>query len=153
MKTLDYYTLTGVSASSNPAEIKKAYHQFCKAYHPDIRPHTTEQQKEWFLARKQAFETLMDPVLRRKYDLDRFEWKRQEQRRAYKNQQHRRERAAYSTGRPAPRDAAKTPETSGSSLAATAWTIAGSVLVGIGVVGIAIGMMLAGEDEKPSRRR
>lgn len=61
-----YYNVLGVSPSSSAAEIKAAYLQKTKLYHPDINKFSNEK----FLEIKEAWETLSDPTKRQKYDLE-----------------------------------------------------------------------------------
>ena len=46
MKIKDYYMLLGVERTSSAADIKKAYYDAVKKYHPDLH-----QQDEYFLDR------------------------------------------------------------------------------------------------------
>jgi len=63
----DYYGLLGVSRSADKSEIKSAYRQKAKLYHPDANPgkDTTEQFQEV----NRAYEVLNTPDLKKKYDM------------------------------------------------------------------------------------
>ena len=60
----DYYQVLGISQDANPAEIKAAYKRLALARHPD-RNNGDDQD---FLRIKEAYDILMDPGLREKYD-------------------------------------------------------------------------------------
>lgn len=63
----NFYDILGVSKSASTAEIKKAYRQKARQYHPDANPEkdTTEE----FQDVNRAYEVLNDPELKRKYDM------------------------------------------------------------------------------------
>lgn len=63
----DYYEILGVSKSSNPDEIKKAYRKVAMQFHPDRNPgdHTAEEK---FKEAAEAYEILSDPDKRAQYD-------------------------------------------------------------------------------------
>lgn len=60
----DYYKILGVNKNSSPDEIKKAYRQLSKQYHPDVNPEGTEKFKEV----AEAYDVLSDPDKKQKYD-------------------------------------------------------------------------------------
>jgi hypothetical protein len=63
----DYYSILGLTKSANSAEIKAAYRKLVKIYHPDKNPNSYEAVEK-FRQIQEAYETLMDPILRSKYD-------------------------------------------------------------------------------------
>lgn len=63
MNTENLYTVLGVSETSTQDEIKKAYRDLCKTHHPD-----KGGDEELFKKIKSAYEILIDPVRRKKYD-------------------------------------------------------------------------------------
>ena len=61
----DYYEVLGVAPDAGAAEIKRAYRQLARRYHPDI---SGEDRASAFLEVARAFEVLGDPQRRRSYD-------------------------------------------------------------------------------------
>ena len=62
----DYYGLLGLDRNASQSEVKKAYFQLAKKYHPDVNP--GEEAKEKFAKINNAYETLSDEGKRRVYD-------------------------------------------------------------------------------------
>ena len=62
----DFYDLLGVSKDASDQEIKKAYRQLSKKYHPDINKDPGAEDK--FKEIQQAYETLSDDNKRAAYD-------------------------------------------------------------------------------------
>lgn len=61
--------MTEKTYDATEKEITKAYRKMALKYHPDkLADKITERDKEVWLVIQQAYETLMDPVKRRKYD-------------------------------------------------------------------------------------
>ncbi|KAI4879041.1 hypothetical protein NFI96_020701 [Prochilodus magdalenae] len=63
----NYYNVLGVPSSASQKEIKKAYYQMAKKYHPDTNP-DDPQAKEKFAKLAEAYEVLSDEVKRKQYD-------------------------------------------------------------------------------------
>lgn len=63
----DLYELLGVGRQANQSEIKKAYRQKAKTYHPDLNPDDDEAQ-EHFKKINIAYEVLSDEQKRAQYD-------------------------------------------------------------------------------------
>jgi hypothetical protein len=63
----DYYQILGIPPNANTEEVKKAFRQLVKHYHPDLNP--AANAAEQFHLIHQAYETLSDPVKRSYYDL------------------------------------------------------------------------------------
>lgn len=63
----DFYAILGVSRNAEPAEIKRAYRQLAKKYHPDSNP--GEDTTEKFQEINRAYEVLNNPDLKKKYDM------------------------------------------------------------------------------------
>lgn len=63
----NFYEILGVSKTASTAEIKKAYRQKARQYHPDANPGTDTTEE--FQNVNRAYEVLNDPDLKRKYDM------------------------------------------------------------------------------------
>jgi len=61
----DYYDVLGVSPDAGAEEIRRAYRQLARRYHPDI---SGEERATAFLEASRAYEVLRDPGRRRSYD-------------------------------------------------------------------------------------
>ncbi len=61
---MDFYKLLGVARNATPEEIKKAFREKAKIYHPD----KNTGAQELFKKITEAYETLIDPEKRRIYD-------------------------------------------------------------------------------------
>ena len=64
----DYYDVLGVSPGAGAEEIKRAYRQLARRYHPDI---SGDDRAVAFLEASRAYEVLADPTRRRSYDAKR----------------------------------------------------------------------------------
>lgn len=63
----DYYEVLGVSRDASEAELKKAYRQLAKKYHPDMHPGDAEAEAK-FKEASEAYGVLSDAEKRRQYD-------------------------------------------------------------------------------------
>uniref|UniRef100_A0A1Q3FXA3 DnaJ homolog l(2)tid, mitochondrial n=1 Tax=Culex tarsalis TaxID=7177 RepID=A0A1Q3FXA3_CULTA len=63
----DYYSILGVAKNSSPKEIKKAYYQLAKKYHPDTNKNDPDAGRK-FQEVSEAYEVLSDDTKRREYD-------------------------------------------------------------------------------------
>jgi len=64
---MDLYVILGLEHGASESEIKRAYRRLARRYHPDINPgdRTAEARFRQIL---EAYETLIDPERRSRYD-------------------------------------------------------------------------------------
>lgn len=71
VNTQNFYDLLGTSESGTLSEIKKAYKQLARKYHPDVSPPgCAEEYTKMFIQVQEAYETLSNPKSRALYDRD-----------------------------------------------------------------------------------
>ena len=63
----DYYEVLGINKGASDDEIKKAYRQMAKKYHPDLNPGDAEAEKN-FKEVNEAYSILSDPQKKARYD-------------------------------------------------------------------------------------
>jgi len=65
----DYYSALKISPDATLEEIKASFRRLARQYHPDLNP-GDPKAAEYFKEISEAYETLSDPLKRRRYDLD-----------------------------------------------------------------------------------
>jgi len=74
MEYQDYYKALGIKQSASPDDIKKAYRNLAKQYHPDMNPDDAVAEQK-FKTVSEAYEVLSDPEKRKLYDQLGANWK------------------------------------------------------------------------------
>ncbi len=72
MEYKDYYKTLGVSRDATPDQVKKAYRQLARKYHPDVSKEANAEEK--FKAVQEAYEVLKDTKKREAYDQLGSQW-------------------------------------------------------------------------------
>jgi len=67
MEYKDYYEILGVDRNAKEKDIKRAYRQLARQFHPDVNP-GDRRAEEKFKEINEAYEVLSDPEKRSKYD-------------------------------------------------------------------------------------
>ena len=73
VKFRDYYEILGVSRTASQDEIKSAYRNLARKFHPDVNKASDAEDK--FKELGEAYEVLRDPEKRKKYDLLGSNWR------------------------------------------------------------------------------
>ena len=68
MQQKNYYIILGVKSTANSDEIKSAYRELAKKYHPD-KNQGNKAAEDYFKEIQQAYSVLSNPEKRKKYDL------------------------------------------------------------------------------------
>jgi len=68
MAKKDYYETLGISRDASSDDIRKAFRQLAKKYHPDLNPGNKESEEK-FKEINEAFQVLNDPQKKARYDL------------------------------------------------------------------------------------
>jgi curved DNA-binding protein len=74
MAYIDYYKILGVDKNATQEDVKKAYKQLARKYHPDLNPNDPDAVRK-FQEINEANEVLGDPEKRKKYDQYGENWK------------------------------------------------------------------------------
>src|SRR5258707_1224481 len=64
---MDFYVILGIEREAKVADVKRAYKRLARKYHPDINPGDRRAEAQ-FRQIAEAYETLIDPDRRRRYD-------------------------------------------------------------------------------------
>ena len=68
LNKVGHYALLGVAKQATESDIKKAFFQLSRKWHPDKNPDEKDKADSIFRSIKEAYECLSDPVRRRRYD-------------------------------------------------------------------------------------
>ena len=78
MAKKDYYNILGVNRNASEKELKKAYRQMARKYHPDVNSGDKSAEAR-FKEINEAYEVLSDPAKRQKYNQFGDQWQHAEQ--------------------------------------------------------------------------
>jgi molecular chaperone DnaJ len=68
MAKRDYYEVLGVPRTATTDEVKSSYRRLARQYHPDVTKENPKVAEERFKELSEAYEVLIDPEKRRRYD-------------------------------------------------------------------------------------
>jgi len=68
MAKRDYYEVLGVPRTASPDEVKSAYRRLARQHHPDMNKDNPKAAEEKFKELSEAYEVLVDPERRQRYD-------------------------------------------------------------------------------------
>jgi molecular chaperone DnaJ len=68
MAKRDYYEVLGLPKSAGPEEIRSAYRRLARQFHPDLNKEDPKAAEEKFKELSEAYEVLVDPAKRERYD-------------------------------------------------------------------------------------
>ncbi len=98
MEFVDYYKILGLNKNATAEDIKKAYRNLARKYHPDVNQDDPAAHKK-FQQINEANEVLGDPAKRKKYDQYGKDWQHAEQfEQARRNQQSSRQSYNFGGG-------------------------------------------------------
>lgn len=63
----NFYEILGIARDATPEQVKQAFRQLARQYHPDLNP-SNKQAEEKFKIVNEAYEVLSDPAKRSQYD-------------------------------------------------------------------------------------
>lgn len=78
MQYRDYYNILNVDKNATSEEIKKAYRNLAREYHPDVNPDDPKAEEK-FKDINEAYQVLSDQEKRQKYDRFGSQWKQYQQ--------------------------------------------------------------------------
>jgi DnaJ-domain-containing protein 1 len=64
----DHYLTLGLNEQAKSEEIKRAYRQLARKYHPDLNPNLSKADQSKIIEINEAYEILSDPIKRNDYD-------------------------------------------------------------------------------------
>ena len=68
MPKRDYYEVLGLPRTAGPDEIRSAYRRLARQFHPDLNKDNPKAAEEKFKELSEAYEVLVDPAKRERYD-------------------------------------------------------------------------------------
>jgi len=68
LNSIGHYNMLGIGKAARPEEIKRAFHQLSRKWHPDKKPDDAERAAAIFKGIKESYECLSDPIRRKRYD-------------------------------------------------------------------------------------
>ncbi|HEY0029336.1 MAG TPA: DnaJ domain-containing protein [Bacteroidia bacterium] len=151
MSERNYYILLEIKTTATAEEIKAAYRQLAKKYHPDKNT-GNKAAEEYFKEIQQAYAILSNPEKRRKYDL-RFSqvYKTQVKQKAYSNAPYTGNAYQYAQqqaqARPKPKASPQPQQTAAKPDNTESWQI----LVSVGIAMVLLYFIISYSADKPKK--